>query len=132
MAVSLPESARDVIDGTNFATLATVNADGSPHTAVVWVGRNEDELLFSTTVGRRKERNMRRDPRVSVSVFDRENPYRYVEVRGNVTITQQGGRELINQLSHKYTGQDYAADAPDAVRVVIRLVPERVTGMGLD
>ncbi|GDY30819.1 PPOX class F420-dependent oxidoreductase [Gandjariella thermophila] len=128
---ALPQSARDLIDGTNFATLATLNADGSPHTVVVWVTRDGDDLLFSTTVGRRKERNLRRDPRASVSVFDRENPYRYVEVRGRVAISEEGGKDLIHRLSHKYTGQDYGADAPDDVRVVLRLTPERVTGMNL-
>ena len=81
MAVSLPESARDVIDGTNFATLATVNADGSPHTAVVWVGPNEDELLFSTTVGRRTERNMRRGGSRKALVSSRRCSPRHLPVR---------------------------------------------------
>jgi PPOX class probable F420-dependent enzyme len=131
MVAALSQSAHEVIDGTNFATLATLNADGSPHTAVVWVTRDGDDLLFSTTVGRHKERNLRRDPRASACVFDRENPYRYVEVRGRVEITEEGGKELIHRLSHKYTGQDYGADSPNDVRVVLRLTPDHVTGMSL-
>ncbi|GGM73500.1 PPOX class F420-dependent enzyme [Longimycelium tulufanense] len=128
--MTLSPKAQRLIDGINFATLATLNVDGSPHTSVVWVGRDGDDLLFSTVVGRKKERNLRRDPRVSVSLFDRENPYHYIEVRGQVSLTTEGGRELINKLSRKYTGGDYTADGPDDVRVVIRLTPNHVTGMG--
>ncbi|MCP2164721.1 PPOX class F420-dependent oxidoreductase [Goodfellowiella coeruleoviolacea] len=130
MAVTLDEQSRAIIDATNFATLATLNPDGSPQTSVVWVGRDGDDLLFSTLVGRRKEKNLRRDPRVSVSILDSANPYAYLEVRGTVTLTEDGGRELINALARKYTGQDYAADGPDDVRVVIRLTPQKVFSRG--
>ncbi|MGK5629991.1 PPOX class F420-dependent oxidoreductase [Streptomyces sp. URMC 123] len=128
MTVTLNDASRAILDGTNFATLATLNPDGSPQTSVVWVKRDGNDLLFSTVIGRKKERNLRRDPRVSVSVFDLAQPYQYVEVRGSVTISEEGGRELINELSRKYTGGDYTADGPQDVRVVVRLTPRRITG----
>ena len=128
MSVTLNEASRALIDGNNFASIATVNPDGSPQTSVVWVTRDGDDLLFSTVVGRRKELNLRRDPRVSVTIFDQEQPYSYIEVRGSVTLDETGGRELIDALSHKYRGEGYPVEAEGTVRVVIRLTPQKVTG----
>ncbi|MFI9384130.1 PPOX class F420-dependent oxidoreductase [Kutzneria sp. NPDC052558] len=128
MSVTLNEASLALIDGLNFASIATINPDGSPQTSVVWVTRDGNDLLFSTVVGRRKERNLRRDPRVSVTIFDQQQPYNYIEVRGSVTLDPQGGRELIDALSNKYVGKDYDAEPEGAVRVVIRLTPQKVTG----
>jgi len=128
MSVTLNEASRALIDGVNFASIATINPDGSPQTSVVWVTRDGDDLLFSTVIGRRKELNLRRDPRVSVTIFDQQQPYSYIEVRGSVTLDPQGGRELIDALSNKYLGKDYGVEPEDNVRVVIRLTPQKVTG----
>jgi PPOX class probable F420-dependent enzyme len=128
MSVTLSETARALIDGLNFASIATINPDGSPQTSVVWVTRDGDDLLFSTVIGRRKERNLRRDPRVSVTIFDQQEPYTYVEVRGSVTLDPKGGRELIDALSNKYVGKDYGDEPETNVRVVIRLTPQKVAG----
>jgi PPOX class probable F420-dependent enzyme len=128
VAVTLPELARRLIDGQTFATLATVNPDGSPQSTVVWVKRDGEEILFSSIRGRRKTRNIERDPRVTLVVFDPANPYQYVEVRGTVSMTEEGGRELIDELSHKYTGQPYTYDKPEFVRVVFRITPTHVAG----
>jgi PPOX class probable F420-dependent enzyme len=128
----LPESVRAIVDGNNFATIGTVNADGSPQTSVVWITRDGDDLLMSTIRGRLKERNLSRDPRASVTVFDHENPYSYFEARGPVTMTEEGGDKLINDLALKYTGDDYKGDqGTDHVRVVIRLTPTKLTGYAL-
>src|SRR2546423_15572285 len=127
--VSLAEAVRKLVDGKNFATLGTVNADGSPQTSPVWIKRDGDDLLVSTIIGRLKERNLWRDPRASVTVFDQENPYEYFEARGRVTFTEEGGPELINELSLKYTGNEFTDDiGTDRVRVVVRLTPEKLTG----
>lgn len=126
MSVPLPENARRLLDATTFATLGTVNPDGAPQLSVVWAKRDGDDLVVSTVRGRRKEKNMRRDPRVSVSFFDPDEPYVYYEVRGSVTLTEEGGRELIDELSRKYTGHDYADEPPENVRVVVRLTPTHV------
>jgi PPOX class probable F420-dependent enzyme len=126
---SLNDKIRKIVDDNNFATLATVNADGSPQTSVVWITRDGDDLLISTVKGRLKERNLRRDPRASVSVFDKDDPYSYFEVRGSVTFTEEGGFKLINDLSHRYKGEDFTGDiGTDRVRVIIRIKPEKVSG----
>lgn len=129
MTERLPEHAKQFVDGKNFVVLGTLNADGSPQLSILWVARDGDDLLLSTVVGRQKERNLRRDPRVSVIISDPKNPYRYVEVRGTASLTETQGRELIDQLSQKYRGGPYPEE-PGAVRVVIRITPERVVQFG--
>src|ERR1700678_3433050 len=121
MAVSLSEPVRRLADGRNYAALATVNPDGSPQTSVVWVGRDGDDLLFSTVEGRVKHRNMVRDPRVSVTVIDATDPENYVELRGIASMTPDAGRRFDTGLSWKYDGKDPGEDRPGAVRVVVRV-----------
>ena len=87
MGIALSDSTLRLVDGKNYAVLATVNPDGSPQTSVVWVGRDGGDLLFSTVEGRVKHRNMLRDPRVSITVIDSADPENYVELRGRVSIT---------------------------------------------
>jgi PPOX class probable F420-dependent enzyme len=128
MAIALSESALRLVDGKNYAVLATVNPDGSPQTSVLWIGRNGTDLLFSTVEGRVKHRNMLRDPRVSVTVIDSADPENYVELRGTVTMTPDVGRQVDTELSWKYDGRDPDADRPGAVRVVIRMTVEKATG----
>lgn len=126
-AVALPDAARALLDAANFATIATIEPDGRPQLSVVWVRRDGDDVLVSTIIGRRKHTNLSRDPRATVLVYPAEAPYTYVEVRGSVTMTEEGGRELIDELSHKYTGGRYTYDdGTDNVRVVVRLTPEKV------
>jgi PPOX class probable F420-dependent enzyme len=126
MASGLPQLAKRLLDDDTFVVVSTTNPDGSPQSSVVWAKRDGDDVLFSTIRGRRKTRNMERNPRVSVVGFDPANPYQYFEVRGPVTLTEEGGRELIDELSRKYTGKSYDMDGPDAVRVVARVTPQRV------
>ena len=128
MGVTFNEATKALIDGKNFPVVATLNADGSAQTSVLWAKRDGETLIFATVRGRLKERNMARDPRVSVSIFDTENPYNYVEIRGRVEMTDEGGRELINELSHKYKGVDYPPEPPEKIRVLVRVFPEKITG----
>lgn len=128
MAISLSASTRALVDGPNYATISTINADGSPHSSVMWITRDGDDLLFSTLRDRVKERNARRDPRVSISVWDHRDPEVYAEIRGTVTITEDPERALANTLSHKYTGKDFPDETPDKVRVVLRVTPTKVAG----
>jgi PPOX class probable F420-dependent enzyme len=128
MGFPLSEATLRLLDGRNYAVLATVNADGSPQTSVVWIGRDGSDLLISTVEGRVKHRNMLRDPRVSVTVIDSADPENYVELRGRVTTTHDTGRRLDTELSWKYDGKDPGEDRPGAVRVAVRVVVERVTG----
>src|SRR3954447_19102903 len=92
MAIALNEEIRRLLDGRHFAVLGTINPDGGPQTSAMWVGRDGDEVLFSTVAGRRKHRNLERDSRASVTVIDSEDPYNYVELRGRVTIEEDIGR----------------------------------------
>jgi PPOX class probable F420-dependent enzyme len=128
VAISFSDATLKLLDGRNYAVLATVNADGSPQTSAMWVGRDGDDLLFSTVEGRVKHRNMLRDPRVSVTVLDAEDPENYVELRGRVTMTADIGRKVDTQLSWKYDGKDPDPDRPSAVRVVVRMTVDKATG----
>ncbi|MBE8524385.1 PPOX class F420-dependent oxidoreductase [Amycolatopsis sp. H6(2020)] len=128
MALTLPEAVRALVDGRNFATVATLDPDGGPQTSVVWVGLDDGDLVFSATEDRRKVRNLRRDPRISVSITDAENPYRHTQLRGRVTITPDPGKALPKTLSHKYLAQDPPPEGPETERVVVRLKVDKIAG----
>jgi PPOX class probable F420-dependent enzyme len=128
MGIRLSEQAIRLVDGRNYAVLATVNADGSPQTSVMWIGRDADDVLFSTVEGRLKHRNMLRDPRVSVSVIDSADPESYVELRGRTSMTPDVGRRFDTGLSWKYDSRDPGEDRPGAVRVIVRVEVVRSTG----
>ncbi|WP_370969157.1 PPOX class F420-dependent oxidoreductase [Amycolatopsis sp. cg9] len=128
MSLTLPAAVRALIDGKNFATVATLDADGGPQTSVVWVGLDDGDLVFSATEDRRKVRNLRRDPRLSVSITDAENPYRHTQLRGTAEITPDPGKALPKALSHKYLGQDPPPEGPEVERVVVRLKVEKIAG----
>jgi PPOX class probable F420-dependent enzyme len=127
MAVTFNEETRRLVDGRNFATIATIDPDGSPHASIVWVMSDGDSVLFSTTRDRRKGRNLARDPRVSLSIFDRDDPYRYVEIRGTVELTVDEGKALPPELGLKY-GRTSPPEAEDVVRLIVRVIPEKISG----
>lgn len=124
----LDENAKAILDGVNFATIATVQPDGQPQLSVVWVERDGNDVLVSTTSNRQKFRNISRDPRVTLLAYPADEPYSYVEVRGTATMTEEGGRALIDRLCHRYTGATrYTGDdGTDNVRVVVRITPQHV------
>ena len=128
MTFSLNDETRRLLDGPHFAVLATINPDGSPQTSAMWVGRDGDDVLFSTVAGRRKHRNLLRDPRVSVTVLDSDDPYNYVELRGTTSFTEDVGRRFDIGLSWTYDGKDPDEDPPEAVRLIGRIVVEKATG----
>ncbi|MGP3983468.1 PPOX class F420-dependent oxidoreductase [Streptomyces sp. KR80] len=134
MAAVLSDNLKKLLDGPVFATVATIQPDGSAQLSVVWVKRDGDDVLISTTMGRRKGQNIRRDPRVTVLVNPADAPYTYAEIRGTATFTTEGGDELIDELSHKYTGKPYAEFNPAANkdetgdRIVVRVTPRKVVG----
>ncbi len=128
MAITFNEATLRLLDGRNYAVLATINPDGSPHTSAMWVGRDGDDLVFSTVEGRVKHRNLLRDPRASVSILDSADPENYVELRGRVSMTPDPDRLLHIQLSRKYDGTDPGEDRPGAHRVIVRLVADRTAG----
>ncbi len=129
MAISLSAATLRLLDGRNYAVLATINPDGSPHTSAMWIGRDGDDLLFSTVEGRVKHRNMMRDPRVSVTVLESADPENYVELRGRVVaIAPDVDRQFDTSLSWKYQGRDPEPDRPGAVRVIVRVIVEKAAG----
>ncbi|MFF6908361.1 PPOX class F420-dependent oxidoreductase [Streptomyces sp. NPDC012389] len=132
MTAALSTELKDLLDSPVFVNIATIQPDGSPQVSPVWVKRDGDDVLISTTAGRRKEKNLRRDPRVTVVVQPADNPYAYAEIRGRAELTTDGGQELIDELSLKYTGKPYAEFNPnsdqDGPRVVVRITPRKVVG----
>ena len=122
----LNPDARHVLDGTSLAHLATALPDGSPHTVPVWVGTHGDHVVFLTGPRSRKARNLRRDPRVALSLTPADNPFQPVIVRGRVVEWLEGDAawEIIDQISTKYTGQPYSREQE---RVVAVIEPERQT-----
>ena len=125
---TLPDAAKKLLDGPTYVVLTTLGKDGAPHSTTMWAKRDGDDVFFSTVRGRQKARNMERDPRVSICAFDPANPYSYFTVSGSVSLTEEGGRELIDELSVKYRGEPYGFDAPDGVRLVCRVTPEKILG----
>ena len=123
--VSLTDTARRLIDAPTYAILSTINPNGAPQSSVIWIKRDGDEVVFSTIRGRRKTKNMERDPRVSICVYDPAAPLIYVEIRGTVSLDEAGGPELIQELSRAYDGVDFQ-DKPGVTRVVCRVTPTRV------
>lgn len=111
-----------------FAVITSIEPDGRPQSSVVWYERDGADLLISTVEGRRKHRNLVRDPRCTVLVYDADNPYSYVEVRGHVVMTREGGRELIDKFARAYQGWERypADDGTGNVRVVVRVIPDKV------
>src|SRR3954447_7982714 len=105
----IPDDVRRLFEGPNFGHLATLGPDGSPYSVAVWVGLEDDRVVFFTQPGSQKANNLDRDPRVAVSVVDFEHPYRTGRIRGEVERTIEGDEalEIIDRLSHRYTGAPF-------------------------
>ncbi|MFJ6101723.1 PPOX class F420-dependent oxidoreductase [Streptomyces sp. NPDC092359] len=132
MNIELNDSVRALLDDVNVAVLATVQPDGSPQTSVVWVGRDGDDVLISSTEGLRKIRNIRADSRVSLILHDRRDALVHAEIRGTATVVEDAGRVLAVRLAEKYEGEgagrEYLELPPEQVRVVVRITPSKVVG----
>ena len=122
----LEESVRRLAKGRNFAALTTLLPDGQPMTHVMWVDCDDGHILINTETHRRKARNMRRDPRVTVAIWEADDPYRYAEVRGEVVdiVTGPEARAHIDELSMRYYGHEYRNQI-QSERVVVRIRPVR-------
>lgn len=131
---TMSEKQTDLFRGRNWGTVTTLREDGSPHSTPVWIDTDGESVLFNTSVGRAKERHLRRDPRVSVVVLPAEDQQSgYVSVTGTAELTEDGAVDHINKLAKKYIGQEtYPWLQPGERRVIVRITPERVDSMGLD
>lgn len=131
MPVQLNDAQKALFDAKNFAHVATINPDGTPQVNPVWIEYDGQHVVFNSEKKRLKVRNLERDPRVTVTVTDAANPYKYVEVRGRV-VGIVPDEAAIDRLAKKYIGQDkYPWNKPGDVRVTVRIAPEKVSGMGL-
>ncbi|MDN5914348.1 MAG: PPOX class F420-dependent oxidoreductase [Pseudonocardia sp.] len=124
----LSDEVRALFDGKNFAVLSTLEPDGRPHSTVVWVKRDGDDLLFALPKSRRKSANLDRDPRATVVIFDAATPYESAQVQGTTVLDDDPDGKLVDALSHKYTGGPYPGFAgPNPQWVIARITPDKVT-----
>ena len=129
MPTKLSENAKQLIDRPNFAHLATLMPDGSPHSTPIWVGREGDQIVICTSEGSLKARNTKRDPRVALSIVDLGNPYEEAQIRGRV-IERRPDPELktIDPISHKYIGKPFPMRGYEGrVALIVEVDKERYT-----
>ena len=132
MAQVIPEKYADLFEKKAFASLATVNSDGTPQVTPVWVDYDGTNVIVNSARGRRKDKNMSKNAAVSLSIMDPDNPYRYLEVRGRVAeITEDGADQHIDKMAKKYIGADkYPWRQPGEVRVMYKIEPQHTSQMG--
>ena len=123
----IDDDVRALATGQNFAALTTLLPDGTPQTHVMWVDADDEHVIINTEVHRAKFRNLQRDPRATVTIWDREDPYRFVEVRGRVVGTVTGPEALahIEDCSQRYFGRPYPGPI-QSERVMVRIAPDRI------
>jgi PPOX class probable F420-dependent enzyme len=129
---AIPQSHTDLFNKKAFASLATVNPDGSPQVTPVWVDFDGTNILVNTARGRKKDRNLQGNARVALAITDPDNPYRYLGVQGRVVeLTEQGADAHIDKMAMKYMGKEkYPLRAAGEVRVLAKISPEKVHVMG--
>ncbi|HEV2423493.1 MAG TPA: PPOX class F420-dependent oxidoreductase [Terriglobia bacterium] len=133
MPASIPEKFIDLFSKRAFANLATVMPNGHPQVTPVWCDLEDGCVLINTARGRQKDRNIKRDPHVSVAISDPDNPYRYLEVRGQAEEVDAGpvADQHIDKMAKKYLGMDrYPNRQAGEVRVLYRVRPEHTSSMG--
>ena len=130
MGIELPGELKAVIDAKSYAHLTTVDPDGAPQASAMWIMRDGDRIVFNTAEGRRKWRNMQRDPRVAVSISPFDEPYKNWSIQGRVVeMRTSDGVAVIDQLAQKYLSEDkYPWLTPDMVRVTVIVDVERIAG----
>ena len=127
----IPSSHVELFHKKAFAHLATLMPSGQPQVTPVWVDYDGRHVLINTAEGRQKDKNLQRDRRVALSITDPDNPYRYLEVRGQVAErTHNGADQHIDKMAQKYLGKDkYPFRQPGEVRVIYKVAPERTSSM---
>jgi len=129
----LPELAHKLLtEGRNFAAVATLMPDGSPQVSIVWIDSDGKHVILNTAEGRIKSKNLRRDPRVAITVMNSENPYEQVMIRGRVVeMTHDGADAHIDRLAKKYLGVDeYPYRGSGEQRVIVKISPDHVATLG--
>ena len=133
-ATKLTEKQREFLENPFVGTITDLRQDGSPHTTVVWVDVDGDgSVSFNTAYGRAKPRYISDDPRVSLTVVDPGDPYRWLSVSGTATLVDEGADDHIDRLAKKYIGADsYPFRQPGERRVTVRIAIEKIDSRGLD
>ena len=127
MATLTDPEVQKLLSEPNHAVISTLNQDGSVHSAVAWISAEGESVAVNSARGRKWPTNLERDPRVNIVVYEQDNPYNYVEIRGSASGTIDGADEHINALSKKYIGQDeYPARQPGEVRIKFVIEPDHV------
>jgi PPOX class probable F420-dependent enzyme len=134
--VRVPDVARRILESDSLAHVTTIDPDGRPQTTLAWVGLEGDEVVFATLPDQRKLRNLRRDPRITISIqTERVNPYglhEYLVIYGTARVTDGGGPEVLQRLAHTYLGPDVTfppmPDPPPGF--VTRVTVDRLGGVG--
>jgi len=123
MPATLPDNVKELIDRANFAHLATLMEDGSPHSTPVWVGRDGDRLMIGTSGNSLKARNTKRDPRVAISMIDFKDPYMEAQLRGRVVEHRSDSDlKILDAISVRYTGKPFPMRGyEDRVALVIEI-----------
>jgi len=131
MSVKLSDAVKKLFEEPNFPHLATIMPDGSPQVTPVWAEMDGENISVNTSEGRAKPRNVRRDPRVAISVHRQDNPYSSAFIRGRVVeVRTEGAEEQIHRLAKKYMGQDrYPALQPGEQRLTFVIEPDHVASM---
>ena len=132
MPAAIPENYKDLFEKKAFASLATLMPDGNPQVTPVWCDFDGSYVVINSAKGRVKDRNMRRDPRVSLALLDPDNPYRHMAVQGRVVeITENGADQHIDKMAKKYLGKDkYPFRTPGEARILLKITPDKVHTMG--
>jgi len=130
----LPDPVKELIEGKNYANVATLMPDGSPHVTQTWVDHEGDLVLINTFEGSQKYKNAVRNPKIALDVCDPSSPYHMAIIRGRVKeVTFEGAEEHIDKMAKKYLGQDkYPQRRPGVRRAIIKIEPNRVIAPFID
>ena len=126
MTITFDAATKRILDGKNFATVATLNPDGGPQTSLIWYQRDGDTVVFTTTTTPAEGSEPRTRPAHQLRGLRRERPYDYVEIRGTVELTEDPDKHLSKFLSQKYLNEDPPPEPDDVTRLVVRIIPQKV------
>ena len=129
MPIALPQPLKTLLEDKAYGHVVTLSAKGQPRVTMVWVDVDGDEVLFNTAEGRQKPRDLRRDPRVIVSVQDRNNPQAYAVFHGKASIAEEGARAHIDKLAKRFLGVDKYPGSPTETRLLVRISVDRISGV---
>lgn len=126
----IPDDLVDILETNGFAHVATIGPDGEPQSNPVWYDWDGETLAISQTPDKQKYRNLQRDNSIAVSILDPDDPYRYIEIRGEVTAVEPDpDYAFIHSLSNSYMGRDYPYLQEGEERFVVRITPQHTTSM---